>query len=411
MLHRPALPAPHRLTKAGSGTLQNNKSDPAVVAAAGGSKTDSDDPSKANSPNKPKPLDPRLLAEGQAVLSAIEEEIRVSELTATAAPVELGWLGVLTDVLQGQPDSDVIARCELCSCPVLACRLAAHRCPPARPAPEPPGSSRGAGPSRASEPLEGRRAGVGPSSRMLAAGRGRGRGRRILKRLTVNADLPPSAAPWPPTEGGPGRVPTKLSRVTYPSPRGLPSPAAGLDVMLGPPGGQALASPSGHIAMTLPRAASTHELLPSSSFPLQPLAAPLPIAPPSGFSRPLLPLSRMPSQPMAHPPGHPLQQQQQHAPPALAVGPAGGAHAQAHAHAPSLQPAQAAAAWAAAQEAARGVEAAATLLATRLASVGAQGIAFPPGVRRPRSSAPKRCAHREALSPWHVYLGRLLGAC
>eukprot|EP00198_Chlamydomonas_reinhardtii_P004775 XP_001694111.1 predicted protein [Chlamydomonas reinhardtii] len=76
----------------------------------------------------------------------MDDEVRATDETATTAPCELGWLGVVTEALADAPPELAMARCPDCYRTVLSCRMHVHRmhgCSPAA------GSAAGAGAKQA----------------------------------------------------------------------------------------------------------------------------------------------------------------------------------------------------------------------------------------------------------------------
>ncbi len=119
---------PTRIQKAGSGTIRNNNGAEgcAATTAPGGSKTDSD--ACASKPTSPaKPLSAKEAADGLQLIGQLGDEVRVTEETQTTSSHELGWLGVVSEVLLSQPPAPVLSKCPDCHRPVLTCRMVYHR--------------------------------------------------------------------------------------------------------------------------------------------------------------------------------------------------------------------------------------------------------------------------------------------
>lgn len=119
---------PTRVQKAGSGTIRNNNGAEgcAATTAPGGSKADSD--ACASKPTSPaKPLSAKEAADGLQLIGQLGEEVRVTEETQTTSSHELGWLGVVSEVLLSQRSAPVLSKCPDCHRPVVTCRITYHR--------------------------------------------------------------------------------------------------------------------------------------------------------------------------------------------------------------------------------------------------------------------------------------------
>lgn len=217
------------IEKAGSGTVLNNG---AQYAVTGGGLL----PPAAGVPAATAKGDDELstsaqdIAGGLELVSRMVAEVQATEESATTTAVELGWLGWVTCSSSRQHAQ--LVRCSECHRTVLQCRFEAHRSacvPQAAPAAghAAPGAAKAAkaSVSAGSVPVEPKAGGAHAKAGAGAGKPGKAGGSKAAA-ARGSQGTPAPVWPAPPEASAATRVPTKLSKVSFPAEGAAPAPLA-----------------------------------------------------------------------------------------------------------------------------------------------------------------------------------------